>query len=478
MKITLHYKLFAAILTAVLAVVVYMSLVMQWSFDRGFLNYVNTIEQEQLRRIAADLTAYYHEKKSWQELADQPLKMARIIVASFPEGRQKEHFLKRLAEHRLEPRFTPSGPLPAEIPSHFFRRIFLLDKNKSPLFGYTPGKDQPMTIDIYYQNRIVGSVGVHPTNNLSNSHQLVFLKQQRVALILVAVAGFLIAAGFSLPLAYRLTRPIRRIAAATRAIASGKYDTRITVTSSDELGQLSHDFNDLAAILEKNQQARQQWVADISHELRTPVTILRGTIEALQDGIYPPTEATYAALQREILHLGVLVDDLYQLSLSDIGTMSYHRAEINPCSALKSAISFVRPHMDEKDLRFSLTQEIPKETTLFADQERLKQLFTNLLTNSLRYTDPGGIIEIRLEKKGDELIYDIQDSAPGVPDEHLDLLFERLHRVDSSRSRQLGGAGLGLSICASIVKGHNGVITAKHSPLGGLWIHLRLPVSG
>ncbi|MBU1565808.1 MAG: HAMP domain-containing protein [Proteobacteria bacterium] len=477
MKITLHYKLFGAILTAILVVVIYMSLVMQWSFDRGFLVYVNIVVQDQLKRIAADLESHYRELKSWRTFTDDHKKMALLIVDNYPEGRQKEHFLEKIRHEKIEAEFAHSGLLPIDIPPHFLLRVFFLDEHKETIFGYDPGDMHPEMMELRYQNRVVGYLGVHPAKNLSDIHQVVFVKQQKVAFFLVAGAGFLIAAGLSLPFAYRLTRPIRRLAMATRDLASGKYQTRIDVKSADELGQLSRDFNDLAEVLEKNKQARSQWVADISHELRTPLSILRGKIEALQDGVYPPTGETFKSLHNEVLHLGMLVDDLYQLSLSDVGAMSYHRAEVMPCWALQKAIEMLQSELEGKKQQLETAIDIDADVFLFADNERLKQLFTNLLANSIRYTHEGGKIVIQVQQEGKQLVFNIKDTAPGVPGDHLPHLFDRLYRVDSSRSRDLGGAGLGLSICYNIVKGHNGTIEAKPSPLGGLWVRVCLPLS-
>jgi len=478
MKITLHYKLFAAMLTAILMVVVYMVLAMQWSVDRGFLNYVSTVELEQLGKIARDLETLYARKKSWQELTAKPQELLILMVQSSPEGPQKERFLKRLSKEAIDFRI-PSGPLPANVPNHFFPRVFLLDKNNHYLLGFESEVVRSDLIPVMYQNQAIGYLGVHPAKNLSDTHQLVFVKQQKVAILLVALAGFLIAAGLSMPIAYRMTKPIRMLAAATRDLASGKYSTRVKVSSGGELGQLSRDFNGLAEILEKNQRARSQWVADISHELRTPLTILRGKIEALQDGVYQPTEETFRALHQEAIHLNLLVDDLYQLSLSVLGAMSYQRIEVQPCWALEQAVISLEPEFREKQLTLETSVDLSEEASLFADNERLKQLFTNLLTNCLRYTDAGGRVRISVSQQGEEFVcFDIEDSAPSVTEEHLIKLFDRLYRVDSSRSRESGGAGLGLSICYNIVKGHNGTIEAGESSLGGLLIRVCLPLFG
>jgi two-component system sensor histidine kinase BaeS len=157
--------------------------------------------------------------------------------------------------------------------------------------------------------------------------------------------------------------------------------------------------------------------------------------------------------------------------------MSYSRTEVQPCWALEQAITLLESELKEKSLKLETTVDISEDDTLFADNERLKQLFTNVLANSIRYTDGGGTICVSVTRKGEKLVYIVEDSAPGVSAEHLEKLFDRLYRVDSSRSRDLGGAGLGLSICYNIVKGHNGSITAGHSVLGGLLIRVELPVA-
>jgi two-component system, OmpR family, sensor histidine kinase BaeS len=157
--------------------------------------------------------------------------------------------------------------------------------------------------------------------------------------------------------------------------------------------------------------------------------------------------------------------------------MTYRRSEVLPCWALQQAIAMLQPKVQERRLELQLVTDVDDDASLFADNERLQQLFTNLLTNSIHYTDRGGRINISVRQQNSTVVYDIQDSAPGVSAEHLPRLFERLYRVDPSRSREGGGAGLGLSICSNIVKGHNGSIEARNSDLGGLWIRVTLPLS-
>jgi two-component system sensor histidine kinase BaeS len=280
----------------------------------------------------------------------------------------------------------------------------------------------------------------------------------------------------SLPLARNLVKPIQSITGATRELASGKYNVRIPEQSNDELGQLAMDFNTLAKTLENNESARRQWIADISHELRTPLAILRGEIEAIQDGIREPTPERINSLHNQVMNLGRLVNDLYELSLSDIGALSYHKTRVNLADLLHESVLSMQQEFADAGIRLETDVEPGGRIWMFADGERLRQLFTNLLTNSLRYTDPGGVLKVSMKGKAGRAAIDFMDSAPGVAPADLPRLFERLYRIDTSRNRQFGGAGLGLSICRNIVDAHDGRIAAQDSPLGGLWINIDLPV--
>jgi len=327
------------------------------------------------------------------------------------------------------------------------------------------------------KNLVVGYLGRLPRKKPFDVHQLQFVKQQKSALALVAAVLVLLTAGLSLPLASRLIQPIRALAMATKRLAAGQYETRVPVASSDELGQLARDFNTLALALEKNEQARRQWVADISHELRTPLAILRGEVEAMQDGIRRPDPDSIRSLHGEILRLSRLVDDLYQLSMSDLGALTYRKEDLDLVALVTDTLTLYRPELARKEI--TLIDELPGngKIMVFGDQERLRQLFANLLDNVLKYTDGGGKLAIRIKCHDNVSMVDIQDSAPGVPESELESLFERLYRVETSRNRAAGGAGLGLAICRNIVEAHTGTITAQPSPLGGVWIRVILPLT-
>jgi two-component system sensor histidine kinase BaeS len=329
-----------------------------------------------------------------------------------------------------------------------------------------------------FQGRVVGYLGLLPHEKISDERQLRFLKQQKNAFALVAGVLVLLAAGLALILATRLIRPIRALAGATHDLASGRYDTRVPEASSDELGQLARDFNVLALTLEKNEQARRQWVADISHELRTPLAVLRGEIEAIQDGIRKPTEDSIRSLHGEVMRLSRLVDDLYQLSLSDLGALTCRKEELDLAALLTDVMAMYRDEFVDKGIRITDDVSLKPGPVVFGDPERVHQLFANLLDNALKYTDSGGELAILLECRDGLVTIDFLDSAPGVPENDLEKLFDRLFRVESSRNRKTGGAGLGLAICRNIIEAHSGTIVARPSPTGGLWIRVTLPEAG
>jgi two-component system sensor histidine kinase BaeS len=292
----------------------------------------------------------------------------------------------------------------------------------------------------------------------------------------IAAGMVLIAAVLAYPLSRRLVRPVRAFQQTAQRLAGGDYEARVQVQGGDEIARLGRDLNALAAALGRNEQARRRWVADISHELRTPIALLRAELEAIQDGVRPLDRTAVDALHGDVLRLGRLVDDLYELSMTDLGALRYRMVPTDIGEVLEADLDALRPRFAAAGLTLMYEDRRPARTESPADPDRLSQLFRNLLRNSLQYTDPGGSLEVRLHQGGDRLTLDFQDSAPGVPPEALPRLFDRLYRIDTSRSRNTGGAGLGLAIAKNIVEAHGGTIRADPSPAGGLWIRVEMPL--
>jgi two-component system, OmpR family, sensor histidine kinase BaeS len=279
----------------------------------------------------------------------------------------------------------------------------------------------------------------------------------------------------AIPLSHLLTTRVKKLANHVQRLSRGDYQERISSRGHDEISTLAEHLNHLAHTLEQSEKMRKRWVADISHELRTPLAVLQADLEALEDGVRRFDEKAIGRLQKHASRLTRLVNDLYQLALTDIGDMSYRKQACDIGELLEDLSHSLDHKFAQNGLNFHF-DGAQEELIALADPQRLQQLFLNLLNNSINYTQAPGQIELKLKKETNELLVTLEDSAPGVDAALHDKLFERLYRAESSRSRETGGAGLGLSICKNIVLAHNGSIDIDHSSLGGLKISIRIPL--
>jgi two-component system sensor histidine kinase BaeS len=503
---SIRLKLAIAFVLSSAASVAGMSVYIHWSFDRGFANYVNAQELQQLSPLKDALISAYQDNKSWDFLRENPrvwraLHRETIDLDGPPprdfDGRRPERPPPRPDEgfrpppkerrgdrpppgNRRGPETRPENPGPKNgLPG----RVVLFDQYGDRIIGNPAiSLDSPKTskaavlgvLDLYLNGDVIGRLALEQSKTLKDIQDLGFAAQQNKQLILISVFMIALALLASIPLAGHLVRPVRALLEATRSLASGNYQTRTKVSSMDELGQLTEHFNSLAATLEANESSRQRWISDISHELRTPIAVLKSQIEAVVDGIRVPNSELITSLNNKVNHLNALVDDLYQLSLSDAGALSYRKTALSLSDLLQSAVDDYQTAFEEKNIQLSLNVEGLKQDQILADGDRLLQLFNNLMTNSLRYTDPGGCLQIEAKSNRGGFELSFSDSSPGVADVDLPRLFERLFRVERSRNRASGGAGLGLSLCENIVQAHQGEIGAHQSPLGGVQIRFTL----
>ena len=233
----------------------------------------------------------------------------------------------------------------------------------------------------------------------------------------------------------------------------------------------------MAETLKRYEVSRQQWITDISHELRTPIAILKGEIEAIQDGVRHLNREALYSLKVEVAHLNKLVEDLHLLSRADTRSLSNKREPVEPLAVLKRAIDAFRNRFNGKNIDIQIELEDEHPILVAGEADWLNRLYFNLLENTLKYTDSPGKLVIRSICNDKQLAISFEDSGPGVPEEALPRLFDRLYRVEKSRNRSSGGSGLGLSICKEIVAHHDGEIQAKKSQLGGLLVVIELPLN-
>jgi len=460
---SITFKLFLAILASCIIVALAMGMAVRFSFQSDFVDYIHEREEQRLSNLAEALEAEYARAGGWQFLLEDRDSWWRSLRLSSRgvDRDDRDPFGRR----------GHAGPPP---------RISLVDAQGDWLAGprILAGAGQRrhrLEID----GRLIGWLVTPPPPAMAIDDEVdrrFQSRQLRATWVIVGLSA-LLAALVSLMLARVLLGPVRRIARATHRLASGDYGTRVQAGSTDELGRLAEDFNRLANSLERNERLRRDLMADVSHELRTPLAVLRGEIEALQDGLREPDAATLASLQHEVLRLSALIDDLYDLSLADAGALSYRMASLDLAALAGGVVAGMR----ERFLRAGIELRFEAVPGLWVqgDERRLEQLLSNLLENTLRYTDAPGRARVAVEPAPDakaRLV--VEDSAPGVPVEALPRIFERLFRVEVSRSREHGGAGLGLAICQHIAQAHGGSARAMASSLGGLRLEFDFPLGG
>jgi len=466
MKIGVTLKLFLAFFGTIIMVVAIMAVAVRYSFYYGFLDYINRVEVERLEHLAITISREYEKHGDWKFLRFKRGIWHRLILSHLQPS--KQYSLD------LESSENNDGEQPLDL-TDLGLRLALLDAEKGFVAGNSQYDINGILKPIISKGETVGWLSITPSTELSDTVDIQFKEQQNNTALIIAVISIFFAAALSVLLSRSFLNPIKRLVFATRALMAGNYETRTNVTSVDEIGQLQRDFNSLANTLQKNEHSRQQWIADISHELRTPMSILLGEIEAIQDGVRQLNAHSIKSLHAEVTRVNKLIDDLYHLSMSDIGALGYRKEEVELTGIIDEVISTFSDKIREKNLTAAVDVDNCYPLLVFADSQRLHQLFSNLLQNTLRYTYPGGRFEVHCETVGKDVLIHWQDSDPGVPEHLLDRLFERLFRAEESRSRASGGAGLGLSLCKNIAEAHDGEITVQHSPMGGLWFQLRLP---
>ena len=460
MKLSISTKLFIAVLAGVLLVILSMGVATSWSFGRGFLGYINEQALERMAPVVPRLAAAYEREGGWEFFRNQPDRWFEVMRPE-PGEKQAVRDLKT--------------PQISDLTGALFR-IALLDQDKKRVTGYPAIGDDALALPIVVAGETVGWLAVTPFQSVTEAGGERFQQYQFRTSLVMGLFSLLMAMLIAWWIARTLLEPVKRVAAATHRLASGDYSSRVAVASDDEVGQLARDFNQLAYTLERNEQMRREFMADVSHELRTPLSVLRGELEAIEDGVRSLDQNAMKSLQGEVSMLSKLVDDLYELSLADVGALTYRKAPCVLNGLLEHSVAMFQERLNARRLRVELA--LPSQPLeLVADADRLQQLFSNLLENAVRYTDPGGVVRISAAVERDEVRIEFMDSGPGVSASQLPRLFERFYRGESSRNRESGGAGLGLAICRSIALAHGGSLSAEHSPLGGLWLTLRLPRS-
>lgn len=482
MKTLFSRILLAQLVTVFLALVV-VTAITRVTLTRSFKGFLETQEPNVLQTLVPVFEDLYESNGGWRFLQDNPGNWQRIWRLSRsrqgdprrngPGPRRGQRALSGLPEQQTE--FQLLRWMPPQERGMFRDRLYLLDENQEWVNGAPKPPAPAGTLEaIEVDGVAIGWLGFAPMGEVLPPEAQRFLAGQVRITAISFVFALLAAIGLAYLLAQKVSRPVRRLGDAVRKLSHGDYRTRVPVESRDETAVLARQVNQLAEILEKNRTARQRWMADIAHELRTPVAILKGEVEALADGVRVADERMSLSLKEEIDQLTNLVDDLQTLAMSDAGALNVSKEPFNLTELVTQSIESFKHRLDER--RISTEMRANEQVILTADPARIRRLLLNLLENSARYSEEGAQVIISLSQTRGSVEMIVEDSGPGLEPEQLQKLFERFYRVEHSRSRSGGGSGLGLAICKNIAEAHGGTILAEPSHLGGLRIQVTLPL--
>lgn len=296
------------------------------------------------------------------------------------------------------------------------------------------------------------------------------------AVLFAAVVASLFAVVISLLVTRRIVVPINDMTQASRRIAQGRYNERVPVAGQDQMAELARSFNQMAEALENIENTRRSLIADVAHELKTPLASIQGYIEGLIDGVLPAQPATYNLIYREASRLQRLVRDLEELSRLEAGKVGLRPRSLPVQALVDLAVERLRPQFQDKSI--VITTHLPSDPPhVLADEDRIVQVLLNLLGNALQYSPTGGRVSVRVVQEGPFARISVTDTGMGIAADHLPHIFERFYRVDKSRSRAGGGTGIGLTIAQHIVEAHGGRIWAESpGPGRGSTFHFTLPI--
>jgi len=285
--------------------------------------------------------------------------------------------------------------------------------------------------------------------------------------ILTTVIGIL--------LVRRMVNPLAQVIAAARAVAGGDLSARVPVSGPDDLRALSDSFNHMAASLQQNDFERRNMLADIAHELRTPITVMRGRLEGIVDGVYPANSDQITPALEETYLLERLVEDLRLLTLAESRQLHFEKSDVNLNDLARHVVDLFQAEAEDRHI--SMTSEVaPVEAVALLDAQRTEQVVANLVANAIRYTAEGGRVWIAVEPAPGSVVLTVNDNGPGVSEDDLPSIFNRFWRGEKSRSRASGGAGLGLAIARQLVEAQGGRISAANLPGGGLQVRCEFPL--
>lgn len=487
-RLRIAHQLSLLIAASVVLAVLVVGALSVWNLRSGFNDYLQLRDEEQLTRLMKLVERYAGADPSMNWLRDDREAM-RVMMDEFTgrDGRRRPPPMRppRLQDDRPGMRGPPEFDRPPPPPpppqatqaSNIADRVLILDAQGLRLAGHELAPGLRRTVRAVKVDGVVVAnieLSAEPEPEGLDAR---FLQRQYRGLIGAALGTILVAVMVGWWVASLWSRPLRALQRATRDIASGHRTRPLQPTGALEIAQLMEDVNRMTTELARLEDARRIWLAQISHELRSPLAVLRGELESIEDGARQPTPEVITNLREEVMQLNRLVADLQTLAMADTQGLRCEFTTGDAHTRLLRVAQRFDSRFQQRGLRLTKPDAQAKAIPARWDFGRIEQLLANLLANSLRYTDSPGEVRLTWRSDGQQLTLTVEDSAPGVSASDLTKLFEPLFRADRSRQRGTEhGSGLGLSIVRTIVQAHKGTVTASASKLGGLRVCVTLPL--
>ncbi|MBI2854225.1 MAG: HAMP domain-containing protein [Chloroflexi bacterium] len=423
---SLHFRLLLAFTIVIFVAIGAVSVFVARSATSEIHQYQRSSNETRSARVQFVLTQIYVQRQGWSDIQPFVEQLSTLygqrVVLADGGGKIVADSSRSLLGKQNDPRWAASGQL----------------LRRGPV--------------------VIGTVYVNPEANDDSVQSLVSSVNRFLVLGgLMAVAAAMV---FTFFLSRRISAPVHAIAAAARRMGQGDFKHRVTVRGNDEIAELGRSFNLMADDLARAETLRRDMVSDAAHELRTPLSNIRGYLEAFRDGVAQPDAAAIQSLHEEAVAMTKLLDDLQELSLADAGKLDLflQPQDVNEC--VKGAAVAIQPRLDNSGL--SLNLDLASELPLcLIDSRRIGQVLRNLLANAVTHTPRGGVITVSTREIGGYAEVAVSDTGEGIPAEYLPHVFERFYRVDRSRNRETGGSGLGLTIVKRLVEAHGGTVKVQ-----------------
>ncbi len=435
------------------------------SIDREFRTFVAQSELDvQNSGLPQELVAYFEQHQSWQGVADTVSQVGRKV---FPDRRPGGP--------------DRNGPSRLELLVADANGQIVFDTHQQRVGEHLKADERQAATSLTAQNQTIGYMVLTPgpIGNLLPPEQA-FMDQVRNNLLLAGLIATVIGAGLGVAFSRTLTRPLDRLATAARAIAAKDLTQRVETSGTVEVANVANAFNDMAGSLQKAEELRRNLVADVAHELRTPLSVMQGNLAAQLDGLFPLDLAETARLYDETRLLSRLVDDLRELAQAEAGQLQLNLGSIDLRPVIESTAEAFNALASEKQITIGL-QMLDQLPPVKADSARVAQVLRVFVSNALRHTPTNGTITISALTFSlaltDQVGVSVQDTGDGIAPNELPFVFDRFWRGDKSRARETGGSGLGLAIAKQLIEAQGGSIGVESQIGQGSRFWFTLPVA-